>query len=384
MTTKIAPRRSPAPPAPARPTAPATFRTGPVPSLPKARIPLPPAVSVQCIDADSAPGWVERIFDDSRPIPIVMVSLSSHSGRPLLDPAHLAETLADQATVTVLTDPAASRAMSERMPDHLNTYSGAVRIFVPNALRNDPHHRHPTVLVDPAQPQDAMEKIVRRIHGTAPAHSTTTKLPRHPGPAAGPTRVDDDAEKDHLAAEISRMQQTLRRDNQTITELRREQRRLTKQLRDLQKTADASSNRALPRRCYTDPEEQFRYEVTQIWLWTTPEGERAAQPMAHYVLGPDWLASIEAMDRADLRDIIEATVDVVTRRAAHKPSRDVHSLRTHTTGGAPRRRRADNATAMRCSIKKNTPAAPRLMWWVRPDQSLELGRVALHDDYRLR
>ncbi|MET7647922.1 hypothetical protein ABZS83_30675 [Streptomyces sp. NPDC005426] len=117
--------------------------------------------------------------------------------------------------------------------------------------------------------------------------------------------------------------------------------------------------------------------MTQIWLWTTLESERAAQPIADYELGPDWLASIEAMDQADRREIIEATVDVVTRRAAHKPSRDVHSLRSHTAGGAPRRRRADNATAMRCSIKKSTPAAARLMWWVRPEQSLELGRVAL-------
>lgn len=383
MITKIAPGRIPAPPAPTRPTA-TTFRTGPVPSLPKARIPLPPAVSVQCIDAASAPVWVERIFDDSRLIPLVLVSLSPHSGRPLLDPAPLAETLADQATVVLLADPAASRVMSERMPDHLDTYSGAVRIFVPNACRNDPHYRHPTLLVDPAQPQDAMEKIVRRIHGTVPAYSTTTKLPRPPGLAAGPTRVAADVEKNHLAAENSRLQQSLRRDNQTITQLRREQRRLTKQLRDLQKAADTNSNRALPPRCHADLDEQFRYEVTQIWLWTTSESERAAQPLADYELGPDWLASIEAMDQADRRDIIEATVDVVTRRAAHKPSRDVHSLRTHTAGGAPRRRRADNATAMRCSIKKNTPAAARLMWWVRPDLSLELGRVALHDDYRLR
>ncbi|MFD4945945.1 hypothetical protein ACFWNT_26250 [Streptomyces sp. NPDC058409] len=225
---------------------------------------------------------------------------------------------------------------------------------------------------------------MRWIHGTAPAHSATTKLARRPGVAPGPTRVDANEEKGYLAAEISRLRQSLRRDNQTITELRREQRRLTKQLRDGQKTADTASNRALPLCCFTNPEEQFRYEVTQISLWTIPESERAVQPLVDYVLGPDWLASIEAMDQADRRDIIEATVDVVTRRAPHKPSSDAHHLRTHTAGGAPRRRRADNATAMRCSIKRNTPAAPRLMWWVRPNQTLELGRVALHDDYRLR
>ncbi|MFD8218345.1 hypothetical protein ACFV2U_32720 [Streptomyces sp. NPDC059697] len=335
---------------------------------------------MQCIDAESAPVWVERIFDDSRLIPLVLVSLSSHSGQPLLDPAHLAETLADQATVTVLADPAASRAMSERMPNHLDTYNGAVRIFVPNADCNDPHHRHPTVLVNPAQLQGAMEKITRQIRGTATAHSRIPTSLHYRVVAANLTRADDEAEKDRLAAEITCLQQVLRRDNQTITELRREQRRLTKQLRNRADT----SNRALPPCCYTGSEEQFRYEVTQIWLWTLTESERAVKPVADYILGPDWLASVEAMDQASRRDIIEATVDVVTRQAAHKPSRDVHPLRTHTAGGAPRRRRAGNATAMRCSIKRNTPAAPRLMWWVRLDHSIELGRVALHDDYRLR
>ncbi|MFF7216846.1 hypothetical protein ACFZAU_41100 [Streptomyces sp. NPDC008238] len=383
MTMKTTFRQIPSPSS-ARPTT-SPYRTGPVLGFPQTPVPGPLTADAHCIDAVSAPAWVERIFDDSRPTPLVLISLARHNCRPLLDAAHLAAALAGQATVTVLADRAAGQAMTKRLPDHLDTYGGAVRIFVPNALRDDPHHRHPTVLVDSAQPQDAVQEIMRRIHAIGPAASTIPPLPEsQPSRTADITQASADIEKDRLAAEISRLQHSLRQGSQTITELRRERRSLIKQLKDLQVSAGTASHPVLPPHCHADPEEQFRYEVTQIWLWTTPDSERAAQPLAHYVLGPDWLTSLDAVDHVDRRDILEATVDVVARRAAHKPSRDAHTLRTHAAGGAPCRRRADHAVAMRCSIKKNTPAAPRLMWWVRTDQVLELGRVALHDDYKLR
>ncbi|MEV0277392.1 hypothetical protein AB0I22_13555 [Streptomyces sp. NPDC050610] len=77
-------------------------------------------------------------------------------------------------------------------------------------------------------------------------------------------------------------------------------------------------------------------------------------------------------------------VEVLTGRIADIPGRELHRMRTHTAGGAPTRIRDDRAVAMRCNLKTNSPSAPRLMWWKLPDSTVELGRVAAHDDTQLR
>jgi hypothetical protein len=137
-----------------------------------------------------------------------------------------------------------------------------------------------------------------------------------------------------------------------------------------------------PPTVYADPEHQFRYEVEQLWLWTAPEPERL--PLIGYSVGPDWMASLDHTELVDRRKIVEVVIDVLTGRAPTSPARSVHAVRTHQAGSSPQRVREDQAVALRCSIKNNTASAARLMWWRLPDGSIELGRVAAHDDMNLR
>jgi hypothetical protein len=132
------------------------------------------------------------------------------------------------------------------------------------------------------------------------------------------------------------------------------------------------------------PEQQFRYEIEQIWLWRYAETDRREQPLRPYRFGPDWLDSVDGSRIAQRRDVLDIVTDVLTGRAVEVAGRQVRPHKTHATGGAPQLVRGDGATAWRCNIKNNTPAAPRMTWWKLPDGTVELGRVSLHDDTRLR
>ena len=70
--------------------------------------------------------------------------------------------------------------------------------------------------------------------------------------------------------------------------------------------------------------------------------------------------------------VLTAAVDVLTGQASAKNGRRVHRQRVGRCGGAAPLVRADGATGWRCDIRSNTPAAPRLLWWVLPDGRIEL------------
>jgi hypothetical protein len=136
---------------------------------------------------------------------------------------------------------------------------------------------------------------------------------------------------------------------------------------------------------YDDSACQFHYEVEQHWLWHTPEPVRAAQPLADYRLGRDWIASLDSIELVERNQVLQVVVEVLSGTATANSSRRVRSMRTSAVGGAPTLVRSrDGAVAMRCNIKNGSPGAPRLMWWKLPDGLLELGKVAVHNDTQLR
>ncbi|MGW7312271.1 hypothetical protein [Streptomyces sp. NPDC054865] len=205
-------------------------------------------------------------------------------------------------------------------------------------------------------------------HATGDREDTTCACTAQP---------DDPARLRNL---LDEKDQALQNGQRTLSELRQEIRRLTKQLKVVQGRAEIDAPAV-----YADPERQFRYEVEQHWLRLIAEPDRPNHQLATYVLGPDWLESLEAIALIDRRRIIDVTVEVLTGRAASVSGRQVHRMRARSErGGMPLVRPADQAVAMRCHLRNQTAAAPRLMWWKLPDHSVELGRVAQHDDTQLR
>ncbi|MEU3279176.1 hypothetical protein [Streptomyces antibioticus] len=356
----------------------------------KPMIVMPTVASpVRRIDAAGASAFVERVFDASRLQPLVLISTARpHGDRPLIDPYALYEEVGEHAEIAVIADERASWALSDQLPG-LSVWGGAVRIYLPDATREDPWHRHPVIKVDPHRPRLALGQIVARIRShaglpaPAPAPLVVVPAPRRT-PEPPVIREQDErreAELTRLAGQLTEKERRLREKDETIAGLRQQLQKAGKQLRAVARDADTPA--AVPT-VYADPERQFRYEVEQLWLWTVPETERDEHPLASYRLGRDWLTSMEMIELVDRRKILDVTVEVLTGRAVDSAARRLRRMRSSDGGDSGPRVRGDGAVAWRCDLKQGASSAPRLMYWKLPDGTIELAKVAAHDDMSLR
>lgn len=331
------------------------------------------------VDQHSAAALDEHIFHPSRLRPLIVISPSPQRGdTPLIDPLLLHEHTEGQAEIVVLKDRQTAHLLREMAPA-LAVWGGAARIFHPNADRNDSRHRHPLICVTPGRQDQALADIRDRLRLPNSCVYSTSTSAAAPAESQAKDFSADLGIRTRLKAEIRRLQAALTERDQSLSALRQEVQRLSKQL----KAAEGRAGIVIPPVC-ADPERQFRYEVEQTWLRTVPEADRADYPLCDYRVGPDWLTSLEQIELIDRRKVTEVTVEVLTNRAMTMPGRQVHPVRTKEGGSArPLVRTRDQVVAMRCHLKNQTAGAPRLMWWRLPDH-IELGRVVLHDDIHLR
>ncbi|MEU1824134.1 hypothetical protein ABZ502_17110 [Streptomyces abikoensis] len=333
---------------------------------------------VRQVDQDAVSAFAELLFDPSRLKPLILISPDTRQRAPLIDPLVLHESVGEHAEVAVLTDIAACYALHDLLPD-LGVWGGAIRIYRPDAREDDSTYHHPLVLPFSGHSDEALAEIRDQLHRLGVTYTTSTPTGTPSVPAALMDVVTGSAAR-ALEAEIARLKATLTDRDQVVSDLRRETQRLGKPL----KAAEARATTDVPV-VFTDPERQFRHEVEQCWLRMMPETDRAAYPLVTYRLGPSWLTSLETAELVDRNKVVEVTVDVLTGRASAVPGRQVQRMPVREERGAPQLiRRRDQAVAMRCFLKSHTAAAPRLMWWRLPDHSIELGRVAVHDDTQLR
>ncbi|MDR7300075.1 hypothetical protein [Haloactinomyces albus] len=324
-------------------------------------------------DAEDVRHLVHDLFDPLREHPTVVVSPSG-AGTPLIDPHRLCRLVSPTAEVVLVDNPRICYTLSDELPEPLLVYGGALRVFHPGTGHRDAFTDHPLIRTDRLGPEGAIAKAARALGVPLPDDS----------PHADSTEAD-------LASRLADEQTAHAR---TITELnalreqfatvsgerdaaRSQARNLDQQLRQLRTEIEQY------RRVYTDPEQQFRHEAWLTWLHTSTEDDRSRWPLREYHLGHEFLASLQAQELVDRERIMRACVDVITGRAPERDGRQVHRLRTHSSGAAPAHIRADGAMAWRCAIQRNTPAAARLTWWEK-NNIVELSQVAPHDDYQPR
>jgi len=130
-----------------------------------------------------------------------------------------------------------------------------------------------------------------------------------------------------------------------------------------------------------EPERQFRLDVYDAWLTRYSLPEREEHPLAPYRLGPEFLATLEAVKDVKRGKVVQVVVEVLTGLADHLVGRDRHSLRTGRGGDDPQAQREDGALAWRVALQRGTASARRLHYWQLGNR-IELSRVALHDDMR--
>lgn len=150
-------------------------------------------------------------------------------------------------------------------------------------------------------------------------------------------------------------------------------------LRRTQRNGGDSSGEELP--VYGDPGEQFRHEVWLAYLRSVPEPERDTWELRDYRFGVDWFATV---DTAERRKVVGVVVEILTRRAGQIPGRQVRQHHDGPSGKSNVVVRADGSTAWRANLQTHSPAARRIMWWELPDGTVELAKVATHDDCKIR
>jgi len=157
-----------------------------------------------------------------------------------------------------------------------------------------------------------------------------------------------------------------------------------REIRRLTDTVDELRRRLHGQRIFSDPEQQARHEITHAYLATVPQAQRGDLVLRDYRFGPDFLTSLDRLAPPTRQRAVDIVIDVLTRRASTRPGREVrqHGLAGPAAAGQ-QSVRADGAAAWRCNIQDNTPQARRLLWWELPDGTVELGKIALHDDTNL-
>ncbi|MFJ6154294.1 hypothetical protein [Micromonospora profundi] len=228
-------------------------------------------------------------------------------------------------------------------------------------------------------------EIARRVDATPAADQARVRQLSNELAAERATRKALAGELEGLRARAGELEAELAQATRTIEHLQTRYRgadlarqRLSKQLRSAQDRVDQAAR--LQGALFLDPEEQFRYEVTCEWAQRIPAAEKADKPLAKYTLAAGFLESVDQLEGISRAKVVAVVVEVLTGQAQHLPGRDAHALRTGAAG-SPYVRRSDGAICWRVALQRESAAARRLHYW-RTQDSYELSRVALHDDYR--
>ena len=128
---------------------------------------------------------------------------------------------------------------------------------------------------------------------------------------------------------------------------------------------------------FADPERQLRWELQRTWVETTRPEDKATWPLpASYRIGPAMADSLRTVQGVSRDRVLRVAVAVLTGRGVDED----HVLRRGDAGNAPAVTREDGAVCRRAPLQQKTPSARRLSYWRLPDGTIELSRVALHDD----
>lgn len=226
----------------------------------------------------------------------------------------------------------------------------------------------------------------RRRGETAPPAPLPAESPT---PAPKPAVASLSLKVTELQARVADLEARLsatEQERQALVHLRQEDtatiNRQDAQLRQLRKKVRTST--AAPAEpiapTFADREQGFRHQVVTAWARRTPPAEQPHRPLPDFVIGPGFIASIDALEGVTEAKIADVVFEVLTGRADHLASRELHHLRTGKGGDDPQITRADGAACWRVSLQRNTASARRLHYWRLRDQTVELSRVVLHDD----
>jgi hypothetical protein len=193
-------------------------------------------------------------------------------------------------------------------------------------------------------------------------------------------QVELDEFRTQASESYNRVQQLVGSATKARTDLRlqkQKSQRLEKQVRSAKAKIDPESNADV---LFLDPVEQWRFEVDLGYARRIPAADKATRPRRELRVGPDFLATLSALEGVDRSKVVAVTVEIITDLVNELDGRELHPLR-EGDGAAARDvvRPGDGARCMRVSLQRKTPSARRLHYW-KVGEAIELSRVVKHDD----
>lgn len=360
---------------------------------------LPVRAEHEAVGEDGVDEFVRHcLFADDRRLPIVGVSMTRF-GASIVDLAVICEKLAGVAHIRTF-DFEATWALSGALPeDRLGVWNGAVRIWWPGVKEGCNPFAHPLWTWE--RRADAERQLLQSLLDTSRARFVAIDE------IADLRRRRERAESEALLAQVDRLAHaadvpdlrdtldrltrrvaTLERANAEINEVAAQaeldrEAAVTSKLKLEQEVARLQAMAEASERGLSDPTSsrgQFEHAIWEA-VAELVRGDAGLQPR-NFVLGRAFLESVRALEGVASEKIIKVCAEVVTGLAGKLGGRKLHALRVNESGGSPQRvRRSDGATAWRCAVHFGKHSAPRLHWWVLPQEGkIEFANVGVHDD----
>lgn len=354
----------------------------------------------------------------------------------MVDATGLGERIGDAADVYSIPTGDVTWRLTALLPEKLDVYGGAVRVWWPGVSGDSNPYDHPLLFVwDDADARRAEERIADML-GVPRAPGETARLEpgtivevtvgdlvdygafvtvesgrrglvhiselavQHPAEVVDPGDVynaavlwDDDrglavsfrrrpdgqdgtVELEALRNEVRALAEDRRAVLEELAKAKERVQLLERRLREARAAAPRTTERPLDAEAFLE------------LLWAsydtryTPD-DKQRYPLRRVTLGPVFIERVRRLEGVSVEKTAEVSADVAARRAHEISGREVHELHTGVGGSPQRIRSRDGATAWRCALQLGTPSARRLHWWELRDGSIELASVGKHDDFSI-
>lgn len=315
----------------------------------------------------------QRILDLDRTRPVIALTSRPRDNHPALDPAAIRAIVGTQADVFFLRTGRLTFVLKERLPEGMDVYGGAARLWWPGVSGESSLFDHPLIHESAAV---YGSQALRTFESAWKRGRPSTRV----GADVDPVAELRDRERDEARTEIER----LRRENAELEQRVSHERSLRRAAQRREREARRHSDepvRVTEAEDELEPELAFHQDVLEAWYEHLTPSDRREHPLGPYLLGGRFLDSADQLQTVPRHRLAWVCAMVAAGRAPEVSSLELHPLRTGRGGNDPQRVRArDGATAWRCALKTSSPSAPRLHYWSLPSGAIEFAKVGPHDD----
>jgi hypothetical protein len=309
---------------------------------------------------------VEHLFSGNRHLPLVLLSAAREGGEPVLAPERVRAVTGRPAEIYYVTtayllqrfNASLRRRLGESAGHGLRLAGGAVRIYWPGVGEPGSPEDHPLVLglVDEDE-WDLLAEFQRCFDLSRPTVRPEIRL------LSDALALSENRLK---LAQIASLGEQVRDAQITAQEAQRRTSDVEGRLRDVHRELSEM-----------DTEERLQTLIAREWRAALNSEDRRYHPLTGYVLTPGFIESAEKLANPPLDRIAWVCAMIASNHAQALTGLALHPL---GKGKATQQMlRADGAKGWRCALKRNTPAAPRLHYWVRKDGTIEFDSVGNHD-----